>query len=151
MKVNEEERALLLAEVTQALDQIRSPELRVAYGELLTALDQKQDIPEELYEPLQNLLAVGLESGRIRAVHTAHGEMAAQRVYHRTPAGRGVRESTEAVNAALQALKGQAVDEISVSPGGPGTYVLTVATDEGKLLIKLSRHGAHLQSMEVGG
>ncbi len=150
MKLSDDERELLLAEVAQALDQVRSPELKVAYGELLTAADQGE-IGEDLQEPLQNLLEIGLESGRIRKIHTAHGEMAALRVFQRTPRGRALAASASEVNEALKALQGQVLEEISVSASGPGVFSFSVGTDQGRLLIRVSRHGVRLQSVEVGG
>jgi len=79
LKLAEDEREVLLAEVAQALEQVRVPELNAVYGHLLTAVGAGE-IPDDLLEPLETLLAVGLESGRIRSLHTAHGEMAASRV-----------------------------------------------------------------------
>ena len=149
MKLAEDERDVVMAEVAQAMDQIRSPELRVTYGELLTAADGGE-VPDELLEPLQTLLEVGLESGRIRRVHTAHGEMAALRVFHRTPKGKALRQSTDAVNEALKALEGQRIEELMFSPAGPGSYTISLATDQGRLLLKVDRTGARLQSVDVG-
>ena len=149
MKLAEDERDVLLAEVGQALDQVRAPELKRSYGELLTATDAGE-VPEELLEPLQALLEVGLESGRIRRVHTAHGEMAALRVYGRTPKGRAVRESCEAVNAALQALEGHSIAELGVTSTAPGVYSVSVATEKGRVQIVLDRSGAEIRSLEVG-
>jgi hypothetical protein len=146
----EDEREVLMAEVAQALDQIRVPELTVTYGELLTAVDQGE-VPDELLEPLQTLLEVGLESGRIRRVHTAHGEMAAGRVFSRTPRSRAVRSTTDELNASLKALEGQTIQELTLSPHGPGAYSLSIATDQGKLLLRMDRQGVRLQSLEVGG
>jgi hypothetical protein len=145
----DDEREVLLAEVAQALDQVRAPELRTAYGELLTAVDEG-DVPDDLLGPLENLLEVALESGRIRRVHLAHGEMAAQRVFTRTPKGRALRASADAVNDALRALAGQTVEEIVVSPAGPGAYTLTLGTDQGRLLLRFDRRGASIKSLEVG-
>jgi len=150
MKLNDDEREVLLAEVAQALDQVRSPEAKVAYGELMTAIDTGE-VGEDVVEPLQALLEVGLESGRIRRVHTAHGEMAAQRVYARTPRGRAAREATEGVNEALQALEGHVIQELSVSVQGPNGYALSLGTDQGKLLLRFDRQGVRIQSVEVGG
>lgn len=150
MKLSEDERELLLAEVAQALDQVRSPEMKGAYGELLTAVDQGE-IAEDLQEPLQNLLEIGLESGRIRKIHTAHGEMAALRVFNRTPRGRALAASASEVNEALKALEGQVLEEISVSVSGPGAFSFSVGTDQGRLLIRVNRHGVRIQSVEVGG
>jgi len=140
---------LLLTEVAQAMEQVRRPEMRVTYGELLTAVDQGE-VPEALLDPLQTVLEVGLESGRIRRVHTAHGEMAANRVYSRTPRGRTLREAADAVNTALQALEGQAVQELKVASHGPGQHAVTITTEEGTFLLRFDHQGARLQSVEVG-
>lgn len=149
MKLTEDERELLLTEVAQALDQIRAPELRARYGELLTAVDAGE-VPEDLQEPLQTLLEVGLESGRIRRVHLAHGEMAAQRVFSRTPRGKHLQAAAEEVNQALAALAGQHVEEARVASTGPGSYSLTLTTDEGTVVLQFSRAGVQLRSLEVG-
>lgn len=149
MDLAEDERDLLLAEVGQAFDQVRSPELRAAYGELLTAVDQGE-LPEDLMEPLQNLLEIGIESGRIRRLYTAHGEMAATRIYNRTPRGRAVRAAVEGVNESMAGLAGQTLQSLRIAPAGPGSYAVTIATDEATLQLKLDRGGARLQSVEVG-
>ncbi len=62
-----------------------------------------------------------------------------------------MRASTEAVNEALKALVGQTLEEVTLSPNGPGSYSLTLGTDQGKLLIRLDRGEARVQSVEVGG
>lgn len=149
MKLAEDEREVLLEEVAQAVDHVRAPEAKVKYGELLTAVDQGE-IPEDLLGPMETLLEVALESGRIRSVHKAHGEMAALRVWARTPKGRAIRETTSAVNEALESISGAELHEVSLSPSGPGAYSLTLATDRGQVLVRLSRQGAKVQSVEVG-
>ena len=150
MRLADDERDLLVAEVAQALDRITVPQMRIQYGELLTAVD-RGEIPEDLLEPLQRLLEVGLESGRIRRVHTAHGEMAANRIYGRTPGGRSVRASVDAVNEALAALEGHTVLECRVGAHGPGNYSVALSTDRGTILVRIDRQGARVQSVEVGG
>lgn len=150
MKLSTDEKDLLRTEVSEALGQVRSPEMRAVYDGLLAAVEGGE-VPEALMEPLTSLLAVGLESGRIRRLHTAHGEMTASRVYGRTPRGEAVRASTEAVNDALKALEGHVLQEVSVSPHGPGGYSVSLGTDQGKVLLRLDRQGARVQSVEVGG
>jgi hypothetical protein len=150
VKLSEQERELLHTEVAQALDQVRSPELKVRYGELLTAIDQGE-VPDDLVEPLQTLLEVGLESGRIRKVHTPHGEMAARRLFSRTPRGAALQSSAAEVNEALRALAGHTLEELSVGVTGPGQFSVSVGTSEGKLLLTLDRQGVRLKTVEVGG
>jgi hypothetical protein len=149
MKLSDDEREVALAEVAQALDQVRSAALKTAYGELLSAVD-RSEVPEDLVEPLQTVLEVGLESGRIRRVHSAHGEMAAQRLYARTPKGRALRASCDDVTGALKALQGAAIEDVALSPQGPGSYSLSLNTDRGRVLVRVDRAGARIQSLEVG-
>jgi hypothetical protein len=149
MKLSEDERELLLTEVAQALDQVRSPELRVRYGELMTAVDQSE-VPGDLLEPLQTLLEIGLESGRIRKVHLPPGETAARRLFARTPKGTALEAGAAEVNQALQAVVGHPIEEARVSATGPGSFSLVLTTDEGTLLLQFSRAGVTLRSVEVG-
>lgn len=149
LKLSEDERELLMTEVAQAVDQVRSPELKVQYGELLTAVDGGV-VPDDLLEPLQTLLEVGLESGRVRRVHLAHGEMAARRVFGRTPKGRALQTAAEEVNQALAGLQGQTVEEMRVAATGPGSFSLSLTTDEGTVVLQFSRGGVALKSVEVG-
>jgi len=149
MKLTEDERELLLTEVAQALDHVQAPELKVTFGELLSATDAGE-IPEDLMAPLESLLELGLESGRIRKVHLAHGEMAARRVYARTPKGRSTSGAAADVNEALRALVGHTIEEVSVTQPTPGSFALVLATDHGRLLLRLDRAGVRLQSLEVG-
>jgi hypothetical protein len=149
MKLSGDERELLLTEVAQALDHVRAPELRVTYGELLTAVDQGE-IPDDLLSPLETVLEIGLQSGRVRKVHLAPGETAARRLYARTPKGKALQSATDEVNQALRALKGHTVEEISISQPIPGSFSLLVETEHGKLQLRLDRDGVRLQSLEVG-
>ena len=149
MKLTEEERELLLTEVAQALDNVRAPELKVTYGELLSAVDQGE-VPDELLAPLESVLELGLESGRIRKVHLAHGEMTAQRIFARTPRGRAMQGASAEVNEALRALVGHTIEEVSISQPGPGRFSLLLGTEHGRLVLRLNRSGVRLQSLEVG-
>ena len=149
LTLSDDEREVLLTEVQQALDQVRAPELRVRYGELLSSVDAGA-VDAELLEPLQTLLEVGLESGRIRRVHLAHGEMAARAVFQRTPKGRALQAGAAEVNQALSGLRDQTIEEVRVAATGPGSFSLTLTTDEGTVLLQFGRSGVSLKSLEVG-
>ena len=149
MKLTEEERELLLTEVAQALDHVRAPELRVTFGELLSAVDQGE-VPDDLMPPLETLLEIGLESGRIRKIYLAPGETTARRIFARTPRGRTAQGKTAEVNEALQALAGHVIEEVSITQPTPGSFSLLLATDQGKLQLRLDREGVRLQSLEIG-
>ena len=108
------------------------------------------ELPDEALEPLQTLLEIGLESGRIRRVHLAHGEMAARSVFQRTPKGRALQASAAEVNQALGGLQGQKIEEVRAAATGPGAFSLTVTTNEGTVLLHFNRGGVSLKSVEVG-
>ena len=54
------------------------------------------------------------------------------------------------MNDALRALIGHTIEELSVTQPTPGSFSLTVATEHGRLLLRLDRAGVRLQSLEVG-
>ena len=80
---------------------------------------------EGLLPPLERLLEMGLETGRIRQVHTAHGEMAAIRVFQRTPRGSAMKATCDAANEALRSLQGQSLEGLAFAVRGPGAFSLT--------------------------
>lgn len=149
LTLSETECELLEAELAAALEQTTQPAAREAYGAALAAVRAGR-LGEAELPAVTALLEVGLESGRIRRRHTAHGEMAARGLWARTPAGRAVQESAAAASAALQALVGQPLAELSITPAGPGAYLLALGTDQGRVMVRLDRLGVRAQSVEVG-
>src|SRR5439155_26437443 len=99
---------------------------------------------------LERFLEVGLETGRIRKRHGAHAEMAAVRLFQRTPRGRALREALDATNEALEALRGARLDELSFALRGPGSFILTLETDRCRAtLILEDRKSTRLNSSHV--
>jgi hypothetical protein len=100
-------------------------------------------------ETLQELLEVGLQSGRLRALYGPGGEQAALSTYRRLPNGAAVAESAREVSEALHALRGEALRSISLQATGPGTFTLSLAAGSAELTIRLDRQGARLHSVAV--
>ncbi len=150
MRILEDERDVVAAEIRTALQQLPEGSAREGYEALLAEVEAGE-VSESLLPRLERLVEVGLESGRIRAVHTAHGEMAAVRLFQRTPRGAELRETVSAVNQALEGFRGAEVHQFSLSLRGPGAYTLSLETDRGRATILLDRQGARIQSVEVGG
>ncbi len=148
LHLDPEERELVLAEVRQALAQARTPEMEAALQSLATAAEQG-DVPEPNQPTLEDLLEVGLMSGRIRRLYTAHGEMAANRIYGRTARGRSAREGVQGVNDALSALAGTELRDVAVAGLGPGVYTLRLNTSAGSVLLRIDRREIRVQSVEV--
>jgi len=149
MKLADDEREVILAEVEELLQRASQPKSRQRYAALRDAL-QLGELPDGFVPDVERLVEIGLESGRIRQVHSAHGEMAALRFYRRSSRARPVQASLEAVSQALSGLAGQTLEEITLSLAGPGSFTLAISTDQGRLLVQLDRGGAEVRSVEVG-
>lgn len=149
MRLLEDERPVLLGEIDAVVPQLRNAEAREVYAELRAAV-AAGEITAGLLPPLERLLEMGLETGRIRQVHTAHGEMAALRVFQRTPKGSALKAACDAANEALQSLQGHAIESLSFSVRGPGAYSLVLETDQTTVTVHIDRHGVRVRSMEVG-
>jgi hypothetical protein len=149
MRLLEDERPVLLGEIDAVIAQLRNTEAREVYAELRAAVEAGE-VPEGQVPALERLLELGLETGRIREVHTAHGEMAATRVFQRTPKGAALKATCEEANAALEGLRGQPLEAVSFSVRGPGAYTLTLNTEHAHVTLHIDRHGVRVRTVEVG-
>jgi hypothetical protein len=116
-------------------------------AELVAEIDEGEVVEE--IERLQQILELGLQSGRIRALYGPGGEQATLRLYRRLPHGAELEESTREVTAALRALEGQPLRSVELRAVGPGAFALSLAAGELELDIRLGREGARLSSLGV--
>jgi hypothetical protein len=107
------------------------------------------EVREEDAETLEELLELGLQSGRIRALYGPGGEQAALALYRRLPRGAELVESAREVSAALRALEGRELGSIELRAIGPGAFTLSVSAGELELSLRLDRQGARLSSVGV--
>jgi hypothetical protein len=150
VKILEDERPVLVAEIEGALGHLPPGPAREGYERLLADVGQG-DLAERSVGWLERLVEVGLESGRIRSLHGAHAEMAAGRLFQRTPRGAALRETLAATNEALAALGGSQLQQVSFTLRAPGTYTLGLDTDRCRATLVIDRHGVHVHSLEVTG
>lgn len=148
MRLTEPEQQFLAEEIPLFAGELRSPDAQAQYARLRVEV-QGGEVSDDLLPALERLLALGLETGRIRRVHTAHGEMAALRLFSRLPAGQALRSQADSVNEALAELKGQAIEEVSFAPRGPGGHTLTLATDGYRITIDIDRQGVRIHNVDV--
>jgi|SRR5690606_14041141 len=106
-------------------------------------------IPDDLLTAAGELLQLGLASGRIRAVYGAHTEMAAVRLFQKTPQGQQLNRQVEEANQALKVLKDQPIEEISFFLRGPGLYGLRIKTAGCQLTTLLGPSGIDVRSLEI--
>jgi hypothetical protein len=137
-----------LGEAQAVLALVHDPERRGRLSDLVAAV-QDGELGEEDAQALEELLELGLQSGRIRSVYGPEGEQAALKTYRRLPGGRSLAESAADVNDALAALSGRVLEDVKVQAGGPGSYIVTLAVDGLELSVRLDRAGARIHSVGV--
>jgi len=115
----------------------------------LQAAATEGEVDGEDAETLQELLEVGLQSGRLRALYGPGGERAALSTYRRLPNGAALADSAREVSDALRALAGQELRSISLEALGPGAFTLSVSAGSAEITIRLDRQGARLHSVGV--
>ena len=107
------------------------------------------EVGEEDAATLEELLELGLQSGRIRALYGPGGESAALGLFRRLPRGAAVVESADEVTTALRALEGRELGSIELRAVGPGAFTLSLAAGELEVSLRLDRQGARLSSVGV--
>jgi hypothetical protein len=148
LRLSGEAREVALAEA-QAVRALASDE---RYRDRLAALvgaASEGEVGEEEAATLEELLELGLQSGRIRALYGPGGEQAALGLYRRLPRGAEVVESARDVSAALRALEGRELDSIDLRAVGPGAFTLSISAGELELSLRLDRQGARLSTVGV--
>lgn len=148
IRVGEAEQELALAETRAVLAAAASEDYRGQLMELEGALES--GVLGDRHAPtLEPILELALQAGRIRAVYGPPGETAALRLYRKLPRGRALQDSARAVSDALASLQGHRLEGATLTAVGPGAYTLSLATDEGRLSVRLDRQGARITSVEV--
>ena len=135
-----------LGEAQAVLAMVHDEERRGRLADLVAAVGEGELGVDE-QAALEELLVLGLQTGRIRALYGPGGETAALGVYRRLPQGRELGESARGVSDALGSLAGKTLDGISVQAVGPGAFVLSLTVEGMELSVRLDRSGARLGSV----
>jgi hypothetical protein len=137
-----------LGEAQAVLAHVADPERRGRLSDLVAAV-QDGELGDADEQALEELIELGLTSGRIRGVYGPEGEQAALKTYRRLPAGRALVDSAAEVTAALAALEGKTLEDVKVQFTGPGAYLVTLAADGLELSVRLDGSGARVHSVGV--
>lgn len=148
MKIRGEAAEVALGEAQAVLAHVLDPERRGRLGDLIAAV-QDGELAEDEEQALEEIIDLGLTSGRIRGVYGPEGEQAALKTYRRLPAGRALVDSASRVTDALSALEGRTLDDVKVQLTGPGSFVVTLAAGGLELSVKLDRAGARVHAAGV--
>lgn len=136
------------AEAQAVLALVREPERRARLASLVASVGEGE-LDDEDAAALEELLELGLASGRIRGLYGAEGEQAALKTYRRLPGGRALAEGADEVSEALAALEGKPLERVRVQSGGPGSYLLTLGVEGLELSVRLDRAGARIHAVGV--
>jgi hypothetical protein len=137
-----------LGEAQAVLAHVLDPERRGRLGDLIAAV-QEGELGDDEAQALEELLELGLQSGRIRSVYGPEGEQAALKTYRRLPSGRALAESAADVTDALSSLEGKTLEDVKIASTGPGSYVVTLGVEGLELSVRLDRAGARVHSVGV--
>jgi hypothetical protein len=148
VKLTGEAQEVALAEA-QAVRAMASDD---GYRERLAALvgaATEGEVSAEDAATLEEVLELGLQSGRIRALYGPGGEQAALTVYRKLPRGSELVQSAREVTDALRALEGRELSSIELRAVGPGAFSLSLGAGELELSLRLDRQGARLSSVGI--
>jgi hypothetical protein len=145
-KVSGEAQEVARAEAQAVLALVVDEGRRAKLADLVAAVDEGVvEGPDA--DALAELLELGLQTGRVRALYGPGGEQAALGLFRRLPLGKEIAESTRELNEALSALEGRTIEKISVSVVGPGEYGVTVSTEDFEIALRLGKAGARVASI----
>src|SRR4029077_17025962 len=148
VRVTGQAREVALAEA-QAVRAIASgEEYRGRLAALVAAIDEGE-VDDDDAATLEELLELGLQTGRIRAHYGPGGEQAALSLYRKLPRGAELAESAREVTAALRALEGREVGSVELTAVGPGAFALSLAAGELEVSLRLDRQGARVASVNT--
>jgi hypothetical protein len=137
-----------LGEAQAVLALVQDEERRGRLADLVAAV-QDGELGEDDAQALEELIELGLSSGRIRSIYGPEGEQAALKTFRRLPGGRALADSAGEVTEALSALEGKQLEKVQVQSTGPGSFLVTLGVDGLELSVRLDRAGARVHSVGV--
>ena len=134
------------AEAQAVISMLSDEHRRARLADVVAAVDEGH-IEGDDAAALGELLELGLQTGRLRAVYGPEGEQAALTLYRRLPQGRELTQSTGELNDALETLSGRTLEKLSVHAVAPGEYGVTVSAEGFELVLRLGRNGARIATV----
>lgn len=148
VKLRGEAAEVALAEAQAVLAMVRDDERRGRLADLIAAVGEGA-VDGADAEALEEVLELGLQTGRVRAIYGPAGEQAALKVYRQLPAGKELAATTRDVTEALASLEGRPLESVRVQATGPAAFVLTLGVEGVEVSLRLDRQGARLNSVGV--
>jgi hypothetical protein len=137
---------VVLSEAQAVRSMVHDESRRARLADLIAAA-QAGEVSADDADALTELLELGLQTGRIRALYGPAGEQAALRLFRKLPQGVELATSAREVSQALASLTGRPLDKLEIQATAPGAYLLSVSVDGRDLAVRLDRQGARLASV----
>jgi hypothetical protein len=148
VKLNPAAAEVALGEAQAVLAMVQDEERRGRLADVVAAV-RDGELGEEEAQALEEIIELGLSTGRIRGVYGPEGEQAALKTYRKLPRGKELADSARDVTDALAALEGKTLEQVRVQSAGPGAYLLTIGADGLELTVRLDRSGPRIHSVGV--
>lgn len=148
VKLSGEAAEVALGEAQAVLAMVADEERRGRLADLIAAVGDGE-VADEDAAALTELLELGLQSGRLRAVYGPGGEQAALRLFRRLPRGKELAASAHDVTGALAALVGKPLESARVEATGPGAFLVSLSVEGLDVSIRLDRQGARLATVGI--
>ncbi len=147
--LNEDQQDILRIEVAALLRAV-SGMRRDTYEALAAAVNQGE-VSGEMVRPLEELVALLLETRRARQIYKAEGERVLTELFHETPKGKEMTRQLAAVNRALVALRGQSLSGVRIGMRTIGHFTVTINTKGANLTLGVQPRSVVVESVETGG
>jgi hypothetical protein len=148
IKLDSVQRDALLGEIKNMLAAPMAPDRRAPYESLRKCIEDGLDIPPELSPYLAVMIESSILTGNAKRLG-AGVQQSMVALFQKTLQGKSIAESIAAINAALEKVKGHAIEQASVTLRAPGSYALTLKTDQLMMVIIFDRTGLSIESLEV--
>lgn len=148
VRLSDEAREVALAEAQAVLAMVQDEGRRERLAALVADVGEGE-VAGATAEALEEILELGLGTGRLRALYGPGGEQAALLAFRRLPRGAELARGARDVTEALGALEGRRIDSVSLANAGPGAYVLSLAAEGLELSVRVDRQGARIHSVGV--
>ncbi|HVN28195.1 MAG TPA: hypothetical protein VMT64_06895 [Candidatus Binataceae bacterium] len=142
------QREVILGELANMLARPLPPAAREPYDNLKQCVEDNLDVPSELSPHLAMMIEASIISGNARRFG-AGVQQSMVALYQKTRPGAAIAESIAAVNAALEKIAGHRIEAISTTLRAPGSYAMTLKTDQLQMVVVLDRTGLSIESLEV--
>jgi hypothetical protein len=139
---------VLLGEIKNMLARPLSPDVRLPYEQLQKSIEDSSEISSDLSPYLGLMIESSIITGNAKRFG-AGVQQSMVALFQKLPNGKAIADSISAVNAALEKVKGHAIEQISTTLRAPGSYALTLKTDQLQMVIIFDRAGLSIESLEV--